>query len=105
MNWHPLMQFKAARLKAVPCMMLLALCFLIGCRTSLPFRNEQFLLSSEEIRDSVYASRAGDAQAAYKLFLHYSLGLGYTEMGDVWKKRAAELGYDPKPELPPGWQQ
>lgn len=55
--------------------------------------NQGAILSDAELDKTIEAARNGDGKAAYRLFAHYGLGTGDTELAEQYAELAVELGY------------
>lgn len=54
---------------------------------------DEFRLSESQVVDLRRKATAGDAEAAFKLYLHYGAGYGDMAGGEYWLRRADALGH------------
>jgi len=51
-----------------------------------------YVLSDRALEHDLRLALRDDAEACYRLHLHYTLGLGQDKPGFMWERRSAELG-------------
>lgn len=54
----------------------------------------EFKLSQTQLATDQHKADNGDAEAAFRVYNHYSFGMGNDETGKIWLIRAVNLGHE-----------